>query len=224
MKTNLKFARPIAAAAMLAVLGSAPAFAADAIFEQPPEPAPMDIVPSASTGWAGPYAGVQGGYTFGRTRSELPGVGVSERDHDGWNAGAFAGVQGQNGSIVYGVEGDIGYNGAEGSDITATTESGVEGSLRARLGYAVNDRLLVYGTGGGAAESLKADDGLGSDRKTMLGYTVGAGVDAKVTEKLFVRGEYRFTDYGSETFDLGGGPQEIESHSNKVQLGLGIKF
>jgi outer membrane immunogenic protein len=222
MKANLKFGRPLAAATALALLCSAPAFAADAIFEQPPEPGPVDIVPSASTGWAGPYVGVQGGYTFGRTHSNLPGVG--SRDHNGWNGGAFAGIQGQNGSIVYGAEGDIGYNGAHGSGGGISTKSGLEGSLRARLGYAVNDRVLLYGTGGGAAESMRADDGIGSERRTMLGYTVGAGVDAKVTDKVFVRGEYRFTDYGARDFNLGGGAQRIDSHSNKVQVGLGIKF
>nr|WP_295463492.1 outer membrane protein [Mesorhizobium sp.] len=220
MKANLKFARPLVAAAALAVASAIPAFAADAVYEQAPEPAPVEVVPSASTGWAGPYAGVQAGYTFGR--ADLPGVGT--HDHDGFNGGAFAGVQGQNGSIVYGVEGDVGYNGAKGSNAGIDTKSGVEGSLRARLGYAVNDRVLLYGTGGGAAESLKASSALGSDRKTMLGYTVGAGADVKVTERVFVRGEYRFTDYGKETFNLGGVSQDVETHSNKVQLGLGVKF
>lgn len=220
MKANLKFGRPLLAAAALAFASAIPAFAADAVYEQAPEPAPVEVVPSASTGWAGPYAGVQAGYTFGR--ADLPGVGT--HDHDGFNGGAFAGVQGQNGSIVYGVEGDVGYNGAKGSNAGIDTKSGVEGSLRARLGYAVNDRVLLYGTGGGAAESLKASSALGSDRKTMLGYTVGAGADVKVTERVFVRGEYRFTDYGKETFNLGGVSQDVETHSNKVQLGLGVKF
>ena len=82
----------------------------------------------------------------------------------------------------------------------------------------------AQGTGGGATESRKENDGIGEDRKTILGYTDGAGAEAKVTEKVFVRGEYRFTDYGSQTFNLGGGPQNIDAHSNKVQLGLGVKF
>jgi len=222
MKANLKFGRPLVAAAALAFASAIPAFAADAVYEQAPEPAPVEVVPSASTGWAGPYVGVQGGYAFGRTDSNLPGVG--SRDHEGFIGGAFAGVQGQNGSIVYGVEAHVGYNGSDSAGGGITTKSGVEGSLRARLGYAVNDRVLLYGTGGGAAESLKANDGIGEDRKTMLGYTVGAGAEAKVTEKVFVRGEYRFTDYGAQTFALGGGAQDIDAQSNKVQLGLGIKF
>jgi len=223
MKANLKFARPLAAAtAFLAIAAVMPAYAADAVFEQAPEPQPVEVVPSESTGWAGPYVGVQGGYTFGRAKG-LPGVG--NHDHEGFSGGAFAGIQGQSGSIVYGVEGDVGYNGADGRSASGLrTKSGAEGSLRARLGYAVNDRVLLYGTGGGAAESLKASDGIGGDTKTMLGYTVGAGVDAKVTEKVFVRGEYRYTDYGRETFALGGGNQRIDSSSNKVQIGLGIKF
>lgn len=220
MKARYNFA--LAGVAALTIAGVAPAFAADAIYEQPPEPAPVEVVPSASTGWAGAYAGVQGGYDWGRSDSDLPGVG--RRDQEGWVGGAFAGVQGQNGSIVYGVEGDVGYNGSDGSANGLTTEGGAEGSLRARLGYAVNDRVLLYGTGGGAAASLKASDATSSERNTMLGYTVGAGAEAKVTEKVFVRGEYRFTDYGRETFNLDSGSQGVDAQSNKVQLGLGIKF
>ena len=57
MNANLKFARPLAAIGLLALLGAAPAYAADAVSEEPPVPAaPMEEPPVAS--WAGPYAGI----------------------------------------------------------------------------------------------------------------------------------------------------------------------
>jgi len=222
MKANFNLAGLFAGTAALAIVGAMPAFAADAIYEQPPAPAPIEVIPSASTGWAGPYVGIQGGYNWGETNTDLPGVG--SRDHNGWLGSVFAGVQGQNGSIVYGVEGDVGYDSSEGFDGITATQSGIDGSLRARLGYAPNDRFMIYATGGGAAQSLEASDAIASDKNTMLGYTIGAGAEAKVTENVFVRGEYRFSDYGSETFNLGAGPQEIDLQTNKVQIGLGIKF
>ncbi|MDP3896333.1 MAG: porin family protein [Mesorhizobium sp.] len=213
MKTTIK----LAAAFGLIAFASMSARAADMI-DQAPEPQPYEVVPSASTGWAGPYVGVYGGYTFGET--SIPGLSV---DHDGFAGGAFAGWSGQTGAIVYGIEGDVGYNGADGANGGLATRSGVEGSLRARLGYAVNDRLLVYATGGGAAEQLKANDGLVTDKNVMLGYTVGAGVDAKITEQVFARVEYRYTDFGNETFNLTA-PTSIDSSSNKIHVGLGLKF
>ena len=222
MKSIIKFRRPAAAAFGAAVLmGAGSAYAADAILEAPPSPPEVTYQEPAPTGWAGPYVGIQGGYVFGETDA-LPGVG--SRDHDGWSGGAFAGVQGQSGNVVYGVEGDVGYNGADGTGGGITTNSGMEGSLRARLGYAPNDRILLYGTAGGAAEKLEATDGGVADSNTMLGYTVGAGAEAKLTENVFGRLEYRYTDYGSDTFNLGGGAQSIDSTSNRVNVGVGFKF
>ena len=41
----------------------------------------------------------------------------------------------------------------------------------------------------------------------MLGWTAGAGVDVKVTEQVFGRVEYRYTDFGSDDFNTGSGPR-----------------
>jgi outer membrane immunogenic protein len=219
MSANLKFARPLALASVIALLGAAPVFAADAI-EQAPEPAmPMEQPPLAT--WTGPYAGLQLGYGFSG-RAEEPGNRI---DTDGVLGGAFAGYQADLGnSVVVGVEGDIGYSGVEGRNAGTEAKAGVEGSLRARLGYAVTPDILPYITAGGAAQSLKVTEGGASDRNTMLGWTAGAGVDVKVTENVFVRGEYRYTDFGSDDFTTGSGTREVDSHDNRVSLGVGFKF
>ncbi len=38
--------------------------------------------------------------------------------------------------------------------------------------------------------------------KKLAVYTVGAGVDYAFTNNIFGRVEYRYTDFGSKTFDL----------------------
>jgi outer membrane immunogenic protein len=58
----------------------------------------------------------------------------------------------------------------------------------------------------------------------MLGWTAGAGADIMVTEKIFGRVEYRYTDFGSDTFNTAGGPAEVNDKSNRVTFGLGMKF
>lgn len=219
MATSFGFGRTFAATlALTAALGAAPVMAADAITEMPPTPMPVEEMPVAT--WAGGYVGLQAGYGFsGRTKA--PGVGVNT---DGFVGGAFGGWNGQSGMIVYGVEADVGYDGHEGGNSVIATHNGVDGSLRARIGVAATDNVLIYGTAGGAAKSMKVLDATASDRQTMLGWTAGVGADVKVTDQTFVRGEYRYTDYGSENFALSGGPTSVDSRENKFLLGLGVKF
>lgn len=213
-----------AAVALVTFAGAVPAYAADAI-EEPPEPEaapPVEAVQTV-TPWAGPYAGIALGYGFeGSTETDIPPG--NDINTDGFVGSGFAGWNFQNGGFVYGLEGDVGYNGMEGDNAGVDSESGIDGSLRARLGLAATDNLLVYGTAGGAAERLEITDPAGSDTGTMLGWTAGAGIDAKLTEQVFGRLEYRYTDYGSETFDTGSGDQSVSSSNNKVLLGVGMQF
>jgi outer membrane immunogenic protein len=220
MNTRTKFGRPVAAAiGTLMLAGAAPAFAADVTYNEPPSPAPVfEQAPIAS--WAGGYVGLQGGYSFSG-RVKAPGNTINT---DGFTGGAFGGWNGQSGMVVYGVEADIGYNGSKGSNAGLHAKNGVDGSLRARIGAAVTDNVLVYGTAGGAASRLKVSDATGHDTNTMLGWTAGVGTDIKLTEQVFARGEYRYTDYGNKTFDLPSGSGRINSRENKLLLGLGVKF
>jgi outer membrane immunogenic protein len=223
MNTSSKFAWPsLAAAGFVALLGTAPAFAADAVIEEPPAPAPIEELPVAS--WAGPYVGLQLGYGFSGTSSVDLLPGDLDIDTDGFIGGAFAGYQWQNGNWVYGLEGDLNYNGLEGSDAGFESESSIDGSIRARLGYAVTPDVLLYATAGGAAQSLEIRDAVGSDENTMLGWTAGVGTDVKFTEQMFGRVEYRYSDYGSEEFNTGLVSRDVDSSDHRVMFGLGYKF
>lgn len=221
MKTNSKFALSAAMGLALAAM-AAPAMAADVVYQEPPAPQPI-IESAPISSWAGPYGGVQLGYGFSGSADD----GVNDIGTDGWVGGAFGGFNMQNGQFVYGVEGDINYSGIEGSNAGFEARSRVDGSVRGRAGVAVTDDILLYGTAGVAAESLRITDEVSGarDSNTMLGYTVGAGADVKLTEDVFARAEYRYTDYGSEEFTLPGvGTAEIDSSNHRVMVGVGIKF
>lgn len=217
MKSNLKLA---AAIGLFAFAGAIPAYAADAItMEEPPAPAPIAELPVAS--WAGPYAGLTAGYGFsGHTKARDVPANAST---DGFVGGAFAGYNWQSDNFVYGAEADIGYDGVKGSNNGIKSKAGVDGSLRARLGYSVSPDILLYGTAGGAAKSLKVEDTVtgASDRNTMLGWTAGVGSDIKLTDNIFGRVEYRYTDFGSKDFS---GIGNVKSNENRVTFGVGMKF
>lgn len=217
MKINSRFA--LASVVSAVAFAVSPAFAADVVYQEPPAPAPV-FEPAPVATWAGPYAGIQLGYGFSGS-VERPGNDIGT---DGFLGGVFGGYNFQNGQFVYGLEGDVNYSDVHGTDAGEAARSRFEGSIRARVGMAVTDDVLVYGTFGGAAEKQRVVvDGV-RDSNTMLGYTVGAGVDARLTEKVFARAEYRFTDYDDEKFDFGAGAVPYDSSNHRVTLGVGFKF
>lgn len=219
MKANLKFARPLAAALGLIAFAGVPAFAADVVMEEPPAPAPIAELPVAS--WAGPYAGINLGYGFsGHTKTALP----NDIDTDGFIGSGFVGYNWQMDNFVVGAEGELGYNGVKGEENFQKSRGGLEGSLRARLGYAVTPEILLYGTAGGAGKSLKVEDTItgASDKNAMFGWTAGVGTDIKFTDNVFGRVEYRYTDYGHD--DFGGGIGRVKDKDNRVTFGVGMKF
>ena len=216
MQANLKFA-PIAVALGLFAL-SGTAFAADVVSEEPPAPAPVAELPVAS--WAGPYAGISAGYGFsGHAKVHDGGPDIKTK---GFVGGVFGGYQWQQENFVYGAEADLGYNGVKGDSGGVNSKGGFEGSLRARLGYAVTPEILLYGTGGGALKNQKISVPGDSDSNTMLGWTAGVGTDIKITDNVFGRVEDRYTDFGSKSFDSVG--TKVKESDNRVTFGVGMKF
>jgi outer membrane immunogenic protein len=210
--------RPAAALGLIACLAAAPAFAADAVQEEPPA-APM-VEPPVNT-WDGPYAGVALGYGFNGTTTPITG---DIDDNKGFVGGVFGGYNFQQDMIVYGIEGDIGYGSIKANNGITETKSGFEGSIRGRLGVAVTDDILLYATAGGAGERLKVSDPVGDQSKGLFGWTAGGGVDVKLTQNVFGRVEYRYTDFGSADFNTGSGPQSIDAKENRISFGVGMKF
>lgn len=221
MKFNHKFARSSAVIAGLAAMMAAnSATAADVIYEEPPAPSYVESAPASD--WSGAKAGVYGDYGFkGRAKDRTNDSSIKTK---GFGGGVMGGYDWQQGNVVYGVQGDIGYSGVKGSNDGNRIKAGVEGSLRGRVGVAANDQILLYGTAGAAAQRNKLSNADGVDRKTSLGYTVGAGVDAKLTDQVFSRVEYRYSDYGKENYVTGGSGHKIDTRDHKVSVGLGVKF
>lgn len=204
------------AIAALALSASTAAYAADAV-EQIPE-APVAIESPAFT-WTGAYVGVQGGAGWLDGEFSVPGASATQ-DFDGGLVGAFVGYNWQFGNgFVAGIEGDFDYNWNEESFGGVDVGTDWSGAVRGRIGYAF-DRVMVYGAGGWAITNGYVE-GLGIDEsETFNGWTVGAGVDFAVTDNMFIRGEYRYNDFGDK--DIGGINVDLDQHV--VKAGIAVKF
>ena len=196
-----------------------PAFAAD-IGEAEPLPAPAVVEAAPANDWTGFYLGALAGWSWGNADTD---AAVGEIEADGWDAGVYAGANWQFGSLVIGAEADALFSGVEGDEGAFDVEQGVNGSLRARAGIAL-DRFLLYGTGGAALTDLEISNAAGDEEQMLWGWTVGAGAEALVMNNVTARAEYRYTDYQDETFTLGGVPTESDFSTHSVRAGVGVKF
>lgn len=181
------------------------AVAADMPARAPVTKAPPPAV--ALFNWSGFYVGLQAGYLWGDNDHFNLTTGVaSPFDVDGALAGGHIGVNLQNGAWVYGIEADANWSNAEGSggpdpviSVIDTVRLRSEGSVRGRLGFAVNN-VLYYATGGWAWANIRHSDSAGfAFKDTLHGWTAGAGINVAATPNLIWGLEYRYSDYGSTT-------------------------
>jgi outer membrane immunogenic protein len=151
-------------AAAAAVLMAGAASAADL----PRGPAPY-YSPSSAAGynWAGAYAGLNLGYEWGK-------VSNSAGNPSGIMGGGQVGYNWQNGQFVFGGETDLQISSADDTFAPWKFSNPWFGTLRGRIGYAMNN-ILVYGTGGLAYADLKGELSGLTETKTELGWTLGLG-------------------------------------------------
>ncbi len=208
-------------ASFLGIGYSSEANAADVVRSVPVvdmAPAPI-LSPSPVKSWEGGYAGISGGKLFtGPDRDKAKG------NRPGYFGDVFVGTNFQNGNFVYGLEGDLGFDRLMVNLGNHHVKAGVGGSVRARLGYALTDNMLLYGTAGGAAKRYTVTEANKSDTNTMLGWTAGVGLDTKLTDRVFGRVEYRYTDFGRKTFSTGSGNTDISARVGRINVGLGVQF
>jgi len=192
-----------------------PSFAADI----PPAPvAPEPVYNTPDQDWSGIYLGVLLGYTL----DDSDVSGGPSVDADGVDGGVYAGYNYQFDNFVVGLEGDALLSGVEGSSGGVNIDQTWSGSLRARAGYSL-ESFLLYGTGGLAVAGFEASSAGNSDSNTHLGWTLGAGVEGMITDNVAARLEYRYTDYQDKNYSLGA-PANIDSSTNSVRAGVGVKF
>ena len=203
-------------ASAVSIVAYSAANAADAVDQIPEAPVAVEE-PAPVSNWEGAYIGGYGSYDWGR-------FGGGDYDADGFGGGVFGGYNWQSGQIVYGLEADVGYAKQDQETFDGLdAETSWNGSVRGRVGYDMNP-FLLYGTAGVAFQNNELSDATSSDDKTSVGYTVGAGVEALVTQNITARVEYRYTDFAADDYDLDSGSVSRGFDDHSVKVGIGVKF
>jgi outer membrane immunogenic protein len=166
-----------------------------------PAKAPAYVAPPYN--WTGFYVGINGGGAFNTT---------------GGLVGGTLGYNYQVGQVVYGLEGDMDWSNIRDS---GTVRNGWLGTVRGRLGYAI-DRFMPYVTGGAAFGNIKTSvDALGSSNETKAGWTLGGGIEAAITGPWTAKVEYLHVDLGRGASVIG---TNARFDANIVRAGLNYRF
>jgi outer membrane immunogenic protein len=217
---------------MLSIIGVGSALAAD--FSQPAPPPPEALPATVAVyNWGGIYFGLNGGWAFGASNWTGGAASSGSFDTSGAVFGGTAGANFQAEEFVFGVETDFDYapvngNGPGGFCLNCQTSSTWLGTTRVRAGYAA-DRILFYGTAGGAYGDVRASAFNTTNSSTEFGWTAGAGVETAITDNWTGRIEYLYVNLsrGSCTSACGSPPaaaQSIIFDESMVRVGIDYKF
>jgi outer membrane immunogenic protein len=199
-----------------------------------------DMPAPATYDWTGFYLGANAGIAWNNSNVDnsldYDGDGLNdirnriEGDQTAFTAGGLIGYNYQIDHIVLGAEADINYLGfsddskrsvlVDGDGIDSiTAKSSMEadwfGTIRARLGFAI-DNVLIYGTGGAAYGHMNADGKVkvynagdevasfsGSSDSTNWGWTVGGGMEYGI-DNWSLGLEYLYVDLGDGEWNRNG--------------------
>lgn len=209
------------------LVSASAASAADLLINQP-RPSYDSYGSSSTGGWDGAYVGGFIGYGWGTLADDdgniLP-TAPNETDLSGWTVGAKLGANFSVGSgLVLGAEGDVawsgigGYNNDDGIDFDVNWTS----SLRGRVGYDAG-AFMPYLTGGLALAGGTVSDGPTDNSQVHFGWTAGAGVEVAATDQISIDLQYRYSDYGQATYDVGA-PSDLDLSTHAVTAGVNFKF
>lgn len=134
--------------------------------------------------------------------------------------------------------------GADDYKETITMKEKWSGATRVRIGFAA-DRIMPYIAGGVAYTQMQgisalevkknrllpanenggkliASGNVYDETKTLVGFTLGAGVDFAMTDNVLLRAEYRYSDYGKKKYFKD--TAELQYKTNDFRVGVAYKF
>jgi outer membrane immunogenic protein len=124
--------------------------------------------------------------------------------------------------FVIGVFGDYAFGELDGDidfDDNATIDN--QWAVGGRIGFVRSCCTMWYVNAGYTQADLEADDAGGDLDETLEGYFVGGGVEQQIRDNLFLKLEYRFSDYDDVRFDS---DEDLDTDVHSIRLGVNWKF
>lgn len=85
-------------------------------------------------------------------------------------------------------------------------------------------RVTPFFEGGGAALTFSPKDFDAAERKTRPAFLYGGGIDLNLTQRLFLRAQFRGFVYKSPTFGVVDSESGRTTHMAEPSVGLGFRF
>ena len=183
------------------------------------------VAQDAPTTFNGPYVGVQAGWQQDRQTLNA-GTTSTSNNTSGFAYGGQIGYDFRLGeAAVAGVEVDLtgttGSTAFTGFDINA----GRTISATLRAGYLLDPQGLLYVRGGYRNARFTINDATGNDVSSNRdGWTVGAGYERYLTQKVSARVEYNYTGLGSEALPTTNVARSLDYNRHAVTAGLNFRF
>ena len=201
-----------------------------------------DVLPETyDSNWTGVYGTLSAGYSDisidgSQTFTDFNGSFFENTLHDsdrtsGAVLGIGAGYNQDFGALVLGLEGDISMLTNNGQlDMKNSVDVDYDWFATGRLRAGVDlDGTLLYATGGVAGLRAQFSDFDQSQGVTFWGWTAGGGIEHMISDRLSVRLEALYADFGSESFHLspGFGPVDTKVDPDDmfvVRAGVSLRF
>jgi outer membrane immunogenic protein len=237
------------AVAFGAVMIAGPVLAADFYggggYKDPP-PGP------AAAYWQGAYIGASFGWAWsainaGNNTISFPNPGsvpFSQPGTSGMIGGGVLGYNAQAGVFVYGIEVDLGGldTGVSGTrtdssthtTVTVKSNGGFYGDVTGRVGVTLGNALL-YGKGGFAffngnvhtdIQTTNPTSYFSQDSGAFTGWTVGGGLEYKISHSMSVKAEYQHLDLDNTNFSccLSSSLNKIDDNITSNTVKVGVNF
>ena len=213
----------------LLAAGSAIALAAPAVAQQ-------------NSTFTGPRVEALVGYDINKPGSsqDIDNADDLDQSMEGASYGVGIGYDFAAGGALIGIEGEYMGSSAETDYDTAAFETFGVGNVEAgddlyvglRAGILASPRALVYVKGGYSNASYNVLTSNGRENTDtdidLDGWRVGGGVEYALSSNLFLKGEYRYTNYGEGEVEGPNGAEsdrfDIDMERHQVMAGLGYRF
>jgi len=156
---------------------------------------------------AAPFTGARAEALVGYDKLKTNSNGLGSPD--GLLYGIGLGYDIQAGGAVLGIEGEVADSTTKRTILGTKVSAARDLYIGARAGFAIGDQALAYVKAGYTNARVKTQ-GFGGDNGD--GVRLGAGLEYRLGGQLFVKGEYRYSNYEGD----------VERH--QFVTGLGVRF